>query len=420
MNTIPDQSQAHAFDALIGSWKVTNRRKKGSYFLPDQARGEAVEWEEFTGHDHFETQLDGRAVVEHWAATLPSGEQALGYSVKAFEPTTGQWAIIWIDNRNPLDFRPLWGTFEAGVGVFFQVIETPDGQPLHVRYIWDELTATTARWQQAFSFDGGTHWETNWIMQFSREAERAAPECCPVVELRQYTLKPGRRDDLIALFEQHFLEGQEQYSMRILGQFRRCAIPDQFVWLRGFSDMEARREALAGFYGGPVWREHRATANDTMLDSDNVLLLKPARATSGLRLDSSRRPALDAPETDGGIVIATIYAFDAPVDNAFIEFFETRIAPAIQSAGASLLGYYVTEPAENNFPQLPVREGEHVFVWSASFADEAAYAAYQTALAGSEEWNASLAPALREWLAKPEEVLELAPTRRSLLRHHLM
>jgi hypothetical protein len=240
---------------------------------------------------------------------------------------------------------------------------------------------------------------------------------CPVVELRQYTLKAGRRDDLIALFERHFLEGQEQYKMRILGQFRRRGDPDQFVWLRGFANMEARREALEGFYGGPIWQEHRTTANATMLDSDNVLLLKPARATSGLRLDSSRRPALDAPEEAGGIVIATIYAFDAPVDESFIEFFETRIAPAIQSAGAALPGYYVTEPAENNFPQLPVREGEHVFVWFASFADEEAYAVYQAVLPASQAWNASLLPALQRWLAKPEEVLELAPTRRSLLRH---
>jgi len=169
MNTTPDRSHAHDFDALLGSWKVMNRRKKGNYFLPDQACGEATEWEEFWGHDRFETQLDGRAIVEHWEATLPSGERVLGYSVKAFEPTTQQWAIIWIDNRNSLDFRPLFGTFEAGVGTFFQVIETSDEQPLQVRYIWDELTATTARWQQAFSFDGGTHWETNWVMQFSRQ-----------------------------------------------------------------------------------------------------------------------------------------------------------------------------------------------------------------------------------------------------------
>ena len=64
-------------------------------------------------------------------------------------------------------------------------------------------------------------------------------------------------------------------------------------------------------------------------------------------------------------------------------------------------------PAENTFPALPVREGEYVFVWFA----------YQTALTASQAWTTSLLPALKGWLAGPEEVLELVPTRRSLLRH---
>ncbi|GCE14146.1 DUF1579 domain-containing protein [Tengunoibacter tsumagoiensis] len=160
---------AHDFDLLIGTWKVENRRKQGNSLLADQALGNEATWEEFYGRDRFEKQLDGRAIVEHWEATLPSGEHALGLSIKAYESATGQWSIIWIDNRNPLDYRPLYGRFENGVGTFFQVIETSDGQPLHVRFIWDELTETTARWQQAFSFDEGKHWETNWIMKFTRE-----------------------------------------------------------------------------------------------------------------------------------------------------------------------------------------------------------------------------------------------------------
>jgi len=49
------------------------------------------------------------------------------------------------------------------------VIEAPDGQPLHVRFTWDEITVDTARWQQAFSFDGGKTWETNWVMEFTRQ-----------------------------------------------------------------------------------------------------------------------------------------------------------------------------------------------------------------------------------------------------------
>ncbi len=248
-------------------------------------------------------------------------------------------------------------------------------------------------------------------------SESVSPVCCPVVELRQYTLKPGRRDELIAVFERYFLEGQEQYGMQILGQFRRRTDPDQFVWLRGFADMQARHQALQNFYFGPIWQAHRAEANATMIDSDNVLLLKPVRATSGLRFDSSHRPTMDAQDTAGGIVIATVYTFDAPVGSPFVDFFETKITPVLRAAGAILLGYYITEPAENTFPQLPVREGEHVFVWFASFADEETYAAYQMVLTTNQAWIISLLPALEGWLSRPEEVLELAPTRRSLLRH---
>lgn len=251
----------------------------------------------------------------------------------------------------------------------------------------------------------------------SQVQAQAVEMCCPITELRQYALKPGRRDDLIALFEEHFIEGQEAEGMRIIGQFRNRNNPDQFVWMRGFADMEARRKALEGFYFGPIWKEQRAAANDTIIDSDNVLLLKPARTASNFRFDAVDRPAMDAKGPQGGIVIASVYAFDAPIDTKFVDFFETKIAPALGDAGATLLGYFVTEPSANTFPQLPVREGEHVFIWLASFAGDAAYAAYQTALAQSQAWITSLVPALQSWLSKPEEVLELAPSRRSLLRH---
>ena len=216
--------------------------------------------------------------------------------------------------------------------------------------------------------------------QAQHTKDAADPVCCPVVELRQYTLKPGRRDELITLFEHHFLEGQEQYGMQILGQFRRRTDPDQFVWLRGFPDMEERRRALQGFYSGPIWQEHRRAANDTMRDSDNVLLLKPVRIASGLHGDPANRPAMDGEGEAGGMVIATVYGFEEPVESQFVECFETQIVSVLCEAGATFLGYYVTEPAENTFPQLPVREGEHVFVWFASFASERAYTAYQGAV----------------------------------------
>jgi hypothetical protein len=117
------------------------------------------------------------------------------------------------------------------------------------------------------------------------------------------------------------------------------------------------------------------------------------------------------------VILATVYSFDAPVGTPFVEFFEADLAPALRGAGATLLGQFVSEPSENTFPQLPVREGEHVLVWFASFADAAAYAAYQAALAASQAWTTTLAPTLRRQLSRSEEVLELAPSRRSLVRH---
>src|SRR5688572_17214164 len=102
-----------------------------------------------------------------------------------------------------------------------------------------------------------------------------------VLELRQYTLHPGKRDVLIDIFERNFVEGQEAHGMRIIGQFRDLDSPDRFVWMRSFPDMRARAAALNGFYFGPVWQGHRNAANPTMVDSDNVLLLRPARNESG-------------------------------------------------------------------------------------------------------------------------------------------
>jgi hypothetical protein len=68
--------------------------------------------------------------------------------------------------------------------------------------------------------------------------------------------------------------------MTLVGQFRDLDEPNRFVWLRGLADMPSRARSLEGFYGGAVWKAHREAANATMIDSDNLLLLRPARPGS--------------------------------------------------------------------------------------------------------------------------------------------
>src|SRR5215471_6117347 len=98
---------------------------------------------------------------------------------------------------------------------------------------------------------------------------------CSVVELRQYTLHDGARERLVRLFENEFIESQQALGIRVIGPFHDLEDPNRFVWLRGFPDMNERRRMLSAFYEGSIWLAHRDAANGTMIDSDNVLLLRP-------------------------------------------------------------------------------------------------------------------------------------------------
>ena len=193
-----------------------------------------------------------------------------------------------------------------------------------------------------------------------------------VIELRQYRMLPGRRDDLIDLFEREFVESQEAHGMSLLGQFRDLDAPGHFVWMRGFDDMAARKAALEGFYGGPVWQAHRAAANNTLADNDDVLLLKPP--VTAARFDLPPRRPIGANLGPASLIGMTIQALDGPPEPGFADRFEAEVRPALEAAGASVLGWMITEAAENTFPRLPVREGETVLVWIGRFADTAALA----------------------------------------------
>ena len=179
--------------------------------------------------------------------------------------------------------------------------------------------------------------------------------------------------------------------------------------------MVSRAHALQEFYGGPVWKEHRETANTTMIDSDNVLLLRPASPASGFSREGRHRPSPGAKAIPKELIVTTIYYFDAPVNAGFVDFFEQTIKPAMAETGAAVLAYFVTEHSENTFPALPVREGENVFVWFSRFNDPVAYDLHVAALARSPHWRDEILKELVSRLKRAPEVLKLLPTSRSLL-----
>ncbi|GGW55611.1 NIPSNAP family containing protein [Streptomyces lucensis JCM 4490] len=240
---------------------------------------------------------------------------------------------------------------------------------------------------------------------------------CPVVELRQYTLHPGRRDVLVDLFDREFVESQESVGATVLGQFRDLDDPDRFVWLRGFEDMPRRARALESFYGGPVWQAHRDEANATMIDSDDVLLLRPASARGGFPVTDGARPAPGEPApSPPSLFLATIWYGHRSFDTPFVEFFEQRVRPVLAETGGEPLAYLQSEHSPNTFPALPVRLDEEVFVWFARFTDEAHIDDHLERLRLSGRWREEVLPTLSKRWARLPHRLRLAPTERSALR----
>lgn len=225
--------------------------------------------------------------------------------------------------------------------------------------------------------------------------------CCRVIELRRYVLEPGRRDDLIDLFDRCFVESQEELGIRVVGQFRVRGQPDVFAWIRGFPDMGSRARSLEAFYGeSEAWRRNRDAANATMIEFDNVLLLKPAGQSPGFVRNPAERPGPEAPESDGGVIVAGIFHSERAIPDELVAVFESEGIPALRESGLVPLAHFITEPSANTFPALPVREEENVLVWFAAVPGPGPRVPPLPPVAGLDR----------------HEVLELEPTRRSLLR----
>jgi hypothetical protein len=162
-----NSSGANDFDFFIGQWHIKNLRLK-------QRLVGCNEWETFDATGHARKLPGGIGnyddfIAKNWRPGF------VGMSFRVFSPETKKWSIYWLDNvTGGLDVHghltvPVVGEFKNGVGIF-ESDDTLNGQAIRVRYKWSNITANTARWEQAFSSDGGVTWECNWVMEHVRTA----------------------------------------------------------------------------------------------------------------------------------------------------------------------------------------------------------------------------------------------------------
>jgi hypothetical protein len=151
---------AHDFDFLVGKWRVHHTRLNGRLVG-------SHDWVEFDGTSEMWMTMQGRGTFDDNYIAVPTGPyRAVG--IRCYDPATQTWAIWWLDERHPHAIEPpVYGNFKDGIGTFIGD-DVNNGKPVLTRFVWSNITANSAHWEQAESPDDGKTWETNWRMDLTR------------------------------------------------------------------------------------------------------------------------------------------------------------------------------------------------------------------------------------------------------------
>jgi len=159
---LPQRDGAHDFDFLIGDWKAQVRR------LPDRLNNSNT-WVEYNGISNHKKILDSNSNFEEFDVTSTDKKLRIkAQTLRLYNPTSRQWSIYLVDVDNgTLNLPPVIGQFNGNRGEFFDQ-EDFKGRAILVRYVWLNISPTSARMEQSFSPDGGKTWEVNWVCELSR------------------------------------------------------------------------------------------------------------------------------------------------------------------------------------------------------------------------------------------------------------
>jgi len=98
----------------------------------------------------------------------------------------------------------------------------------------------------------------------------------PVLEIRQYKIKPGERARFTTFFHDRTLASQGQYGMAVYGPFNDLDDENTLTWFRGFPDVVERDRRKNNFYQSALWLNELQDEAFSMIDDySNVLLVTP-------------------------------------------------------------------------------------------------------------------------------------------------
>ena len=155
----PARDGARDFDFALGTFHTHIRR------LRDPLTGSG-KWVEYDGTKTDVPVLGGTGSLESIEADGPSHLELM--TLRLYNSRSRQWSLNFSSSGSGSLGTPSIGQFENGVGTFLDQ-ENYNGRSILVRQLWTRITPQSYHFEQAFSADFGTTWETNFVADLTRE-----------------------------------------------------------------------------------------------------------------------------------------------------------------------------------------------------------------------------------------------------------
>jgi hypothetical protein len=152
----------HDFDFEIGAWRTHLKR------LQHPLTGSTT-WIEYDGTSTIRKIWNGRANLVELEVDGPTGHIE-GLSLRLYNPQSHQWSLNFANSSQGTMSIPTVGEFKNNRGEFYDQ-ETFNNRTILVRNVFEDITATSYRFEQSLSDDGGKTWEPNWIAVDTRMSD---------------------------------------------------------------------------------------------------------------------------------------------------------------------------------------------------------------------------------------------------------
>jgi hypothetical protein len=190
-----------------------------------------------------------------------------------------------------------------------------------------------------------------------------------VLELRNYVITEGKRDEFIDSFKVAVEDYQNARGAYILGLYNVKGAENNFFWFRGYDSMPARKKAMEAVYSSPSWPAIGSMTQKFVINFQNVHLLKPFDINTADTVSGVEAAWFDKPH---GVAVIDFYIGNG-TRPALIEYVRKTYHNLLISAGVKDITYWIAEDKPNNYPQHPVFQDSNALVSISFFKNENEY-----------------------------------------------